>query len=110
MPSGDTLDNAPASENSATHSGRVAIQKCPLARITPGISPLSTAMNLFRLEGAPRPVDEGRRHSVLLGLGHMIGEAVELLGPHRMLVGLLEVEEPGIRGSRRRARPKNSSR
>ena len=34
--------DAPASENSATQSGRVAIQKWPLARITPGRSPFST--------------------------------------------------------------------
>jgi len=36
------LDKAPASENSATQSGRVAIQKCPLARTIFGIVPCNT--------------------------------------------------------------------
>jgi len=43
MPSGLTVESAPASENSATQSGHVASQKCPLARITPGSGPFSTA-------------------------------------------------------------------
>ena len=51
--------------------------------------------NLLRHEGATRPVDE-TRHAVFFGLWHVIGEAVELLGPHRVLVRLLKIEEPGV--------------
>jgi hypothetical protein len=36
-------DIAPARLNSITQSGRVAIQKCPLARTTLGSAPCSTA-------------------------------------------------------------------
>ena len=34
--------------------------------------------------------------SELLGLGHMVGEAIELLGPHRMLMRLVEIEKASV--------------
>ena len=51
-PNGLTVDSAPARLNSATQSGRVAIQKCPLARITPGRSPFNTSCTRTGSNGA----------------------------------------------------------
>ena len=51
IPSGFILDRDPARENSATHSGRVEIQKCPFALITPGKFPFKTSSIFSGMKG-----------------------------------------------------------
>jgi hypothetical protein len=43
-------------------------------------------------EGPARAIDM-RDNAVFLGFGGVIGKAIKLLGPHRMLVGAFEVEQ-----------------
>jgi hypothetical protein len=64
----------------ADYTGHVAIQE---------------REDLLRLEGLSRAIDIGR-NTVFLGFGHVVGETVKLLGPHRVLVRLLESEEAGV--------------
>ena len=59
------------------------------------------ALNFSGWKGPAGAVDEAR-DAVFLGLGHMLGMAVELLEPERMFLRLLEIEAPGIEDLRHR--------
>ena len=67
----------------------------PLGADHPGQIAVEHREDPLRREGPPGPVDEGG-DAVFLRLRHVIGEAVELLGPQRMLMRRLEVEQAGV--------------
>src|SRR5262249_1488643 len=70
--------------------------------VGPGL--VEKRMQLRRLERHARAVDEAR-DAVLLGLGHVVFEAAELLEPRWVPTGGLQTEEPGIQdGAERHVR------
>ena len=77
-----------------------------------GKGAVDEGVELLRMEGPAGAVDEAR-DAVFLGLGHMLGMAVELLEPERMFLRLLEIEAPGIEdpppSARLRNRPRSAS-
>ncbi|MPM04986.1 hypothetical protein SDC9_51267 [bioreactor metagenome] len=67
----------------------------PLRPDHPGQIAGQHRMDAARVEGQAGAVDEGG-NAVFLGLRHMLGKAVKLLRPKRMLGRGVEVEAPGV--------------